>query len=684
MDRTASGAEQVDQRGADAGDQRVAGGQHHRPSPAQLVQQPGQCRSSGLGQVRRSARAARRRGPDRGGAGRRAGPRRAAISARAASRQPGPAAGRDPDDRPARITQATLRRPPGLRPANDSRRVGGSATATGEESREDPERSRHCEPGRAAIGAGSQDVRVPPPAPVAVTRPDCGRGHPHEREPATDPMRTFPFTAVVGSDDMALALVLTTDLARGRRRAGARREGHREVDHRAGAGRPAAAGRRRRRAAASPATRPTPTRPARTARTPRRRRRARRPARLVELPVGATEDRVLGSLHLERALTEGSGRVRARPARRRAPRDPLRRRGQPAARPPGRPAARRRRDGPLDRRARGVSVEHAARFVLVGTMNPEEGELRPQLLDRFGLTVEVAAPRDPALRVEVVRRRLAYDADPAAFAAPVTPTPRTRSAERIAAAQALLRSGACSATARCPRSPRCARPSRSTACAPTSSPPGPRSRTPPGTAATVGDQGGRPGRRPARAAAPPPPQPVRRARPRRGAARPDRSGTTTSNPSPSRRPEPPDRSPRTTAPATRRRTAPTGRHDRPSGRVTDQTARTRPDCSRPGRRRIQPARATRPARRRRDAPRSRGSRSGPGCSRCRGIGDGAAGPARPGDHQRRADRRRRTARDRRRRLHLPATVRAAAPHQRAPRPQRAPAAGLAATTCGRR
>ena len=65
----------------------------------------------------------------------------------------------------------------------------------------------------------------------------------------------------------------------------------------------------------------------------------------------------------------------------------------------------------------GVSVEHAARFVLVGTMNPEEGELRPQLLDRFGLTVEVAAPRDPQLRAEVVRRRMAYDADPEAFAA---------------------------------------------------------------------------------------------------------------------------------------------------------------------------------------------------------------------------------------------------------------------------
>ena len=64
----------------------------------------------------------------------------------------------------------------------------------------------------------------------------------------------------------------------------------------------------------------------------------------------------------------------------------------------------------------GVSVSHAARIVLVGTMNPEEGELRPQLLDRFGLTVEVAAPREPALRSEVVRRRLAFDAAPAAFA----------------------------------------------------------------------------------------------------------------------------------------------------------------------------------------------------------------------------------------------------------------------------
>jgi magnesium chelatase subunit D len=63
-----------------------------------------------------------------------------------------------------------------------------------------------------------------------------------------------------------------------------------------------------------------------------------------------------------------------------------------------------------------VSVQHAARFLLVGTMNPEEGEPRPQLVDRFGLVVSVAAPDDPTQRAEVVRRRLAYEADPAGFA----------------------------------------------------------------------------------------------------------------------------------------------------------------------------------------------------------------------------------------------------------------------------
>ena len=140
-----------------------------------------------------------------------------------------------------------------------------------------------------------------------------------------------------------------------------------------------------------------------------------RGVRLVELPVGATEDRVLGSLHLERALSQGKVEFE-----------------------PGLLARAHRGilyvdevnllhdhlvDLLLDAAAMGrvtverdgVSVEHAARFVLIGTMNPEEGELRPQLLDRFGLAVEVAAPRDPRLRVEVVRRRMAYDADAAAF-----------------------------------------------------------------------------------------------------------------------------------------------------------------------------------------------------------------------------------------------------------------------------
>src|SRR3954447_20811616 len=161
-----------------------------------------------------------------------------------------------------------------------------------------------------------------------------------------------------------------------------------------------------------------------------------RPARLVELPVGATEDRVLGSLHLERALAHGV-----------------------TAYEPGLLAAAHRGllyvdevnllgdhlvDVLLDAAAmgrstverEGVSASHAARFVLVGTMNPEEGELRPQLLDRFGLTVEVAASRDPAVRVEVVRRRLAYEADPEGFAARWADE-EDELARRIARAQAL-------------------------------------------------------------------------------------------------------------------------------------------------------------------------------------------------------------------------------------------------------
>ncbi|MCT2593786.1 putative cobaltochelatase [Streptomyces sp. N2-109] len=162
-----------------------------------------------------------------------------------------------------------------------------------------------------------------------------------------------------------------------------------------------------------------------------------RPAQLVELPVGASEDRLIGSLDIERALAEGV-----------------------KAFEPGLLAKAHRGilyvdevnllqdfliDALLDAAAmgasyverEGVSVRHAARFLLVGTMNPEEGELRPQLLDRFGLTVEIAASRETDERVEVVRRRLAYDADPESFAAGWAEDEQALR-QRIVAARALL------------------------------------------------------------------------------------------------------------------------------------------------------------------------------------------------------------------------------------------------------
>jgi magnesium chelatase subunit D len=162
-----------------------------------------------------------------------------------------------------------------------------------------------------------------------------------------------------------------------------------------------------------------------------------RPARLVELPIGASEDRLTGALDLERALGRGE-----------------------AAFQPGLLAAAHRGllyvdevnllpdhlvDVLLDAAAMGeahverdgVSVRHAARFLLVGTMNPEEGELRPQLLDRFGLTVDVAASRVPGERAEVVRRRLGFEADPAAFAARWADAD-AQVGRRVAAARAAL------------------------------------------------------------------------------------------------------------------------------------------------------------------------------------------------------------------------------------------------------
>ena len=163
----------------------------------------------------------------------------------------------------------------------------------------------------------------------------------------------------------------------------------------------------------------------------------RRPVALVNLPVGATDDRVVGSLDIEKALGTGA-----------------------RAFEPGLLASAHRGilyidevnlladhlvDLLLDAAAMGVNhvereglaFRHPSRFVLIGTMNPEEGDLRPQLLDRFGLAVEAEPMADPRLRSEVVRRRLAFEADPAAFHARWAEADRLEGA-KIARARALL------------------------------------------------------------------------------------------------------------------------------------------------------------------------------------------------------------------------------------------------------
>lgn len=228
-------------------------------------------------------------------------------------------------------------------------------------------------------------------------------------------MRTFPFSAVVGSEDMALALILSTIspevggvLVRGEKGTAKTTMVRALADVL-----PSISVIEGCRFSCDPAD-PDPTCPDGPHDHPVV---TSRPARLVELPVGATEDRVIGSLDLRQAL--GVGQV---------------------VYEPGLLATAHRGilyvdevnllhdhlvDLLLDAAAmgrstverEGVSVAHAARLILIGTMNPEEGELRPQLLDRFGLTVEIAAPRDPELRAEVIRRRMAFDRDPAAFVA---------------------------------------------------------------------------------------------------------------------------------------------------------------------------------------------------------------------------------------------------------------------------
>lgn len=136
---------------------------------------------------------------------------------------------------------------------------------------------------------------------------------------------------------------------------------------------------------------------------------------VVDLPLGVTEDRVLGALDIERALTRGEKAFQ-----------------------PGLLAKANRgylyidevnlledhivdllldvaQSGENVIEREGLSIRHAARFVLVGSGNPEEGELRPQLLDRFGLSVEVKTPRVIDDRIEVIRRRQAYEIDTATF-----------------------------------------------------------------------------------------------------------------------------------------------------------------------------------------------------------------------------------------------------------------------------
>ncbi|WP_349371852.1 magnesium chelatase ATPase subunit I [Salinarimonas sp.] len=161
------------------------------------------------------------------------------------------------------------------------------------------------------------------------------------------------------------------------------------------------------------------------------------PVPVVDLPLGATEDRVVGALDLERAITKGEKAFEA-----------------------GLLARAHRGflyidevnlledhlvDLLLDVAAsgenvverEGLSVRHPAKFVLVGSGNPEEGELRPQLLDRFGLSLDVKTPDDVKARVEIVRRRDAFERDPDAFVASYADDD-ARLRERIATARRRL------------------------------------------------------------------------------------------------------------------------------------------------------------------------------------------------------------------------------------------------------
>jgi magnesium chelatase subunit I len=236
--------------------------------------------------------------------------------------------------------------------------------------------------------------------------------------PVPAPRPNFPFSAIVGQDEMKTALLIAAVdpsvggvLAIGDRGTG-----------KSTAVRGLAALLPRQKAVEDCAygcepERPDPLCPSCAASAARARRTVQRAVPVVDLPLGATEDRVVGALDLEKALTLGE-----------------------KAFEPGLLARANRGflyidevnlledhlvDLLLDVAASGenvverdgLSVRHPARFVLIGSGNPEEGELRPQLLDRFGLCVEVRTPGDVPSRVEVVKRRDAFERDRAGFCA---------------------------------------------------------------------------------------------------------------------------------------------------------------------------------------------------------------------------------------------------------------------------
>ncbi|KPF54789.1 magnesium chelatase [Novosphingobium sp. AAP1] len=224
-------------------------------------------------------------------------------------------------------------------------------------------------------------------------------------------MARFPFSAIVGQDEMKLALLIAAvDPAIGGVMVFGDRGTGKSTAARALAGLlpPIMVVEGCRFGCETPGQCPGPCTGGKT---------VRQAVPFVDLPLGATEDRLLGALDLERALRTGE-RVYEPGLLARAHRgflyiDEINLLEDHLV------------DLLLDVAAsgqnvverEGLSVRHAARFVLIGSGNPEEGELRPQLLDRFGLSVEVRTPRAIDTRVEIMRRCAAHDADAAAFAA---------------------------------------------------------------------------------------------------------------------------------------------------------------------------------------------------------------------------------------------------------------------------